>query len=177
MEYKVGQVLNSKGSSLYGILIRWRNSWMYGKENNWAHSAIISDVKDDEIVIHEALSKGFVATCYERKEFEEKVKEGHFVIGKTKKPIKDVKKHVKKYEGRGYGFFDIFNIILYGLFGTEAKFLFTHAKYLICSEAVARILYDASNEKIDFQKEFEIPYDLIEPMHLWQSEQIDWFKG
>jgi len=48
------------------------------------------------------------------------------------------------------------------------------AKNLICSEAVARILYDSSEKKIDFEKEFLIPYDLIEPMHLWRSKQIEW---
>lgn len=90
--------------------------------------------------------------------------------------MKDVKKNADKYLGKGYGFLDIFHILLYWIFGTKAKFLFTHAQYLICSEAVARILYDASGKKINFEKEFEIPYDLIEPAHLAQSKQIIWQK-
>jgi len=173
----VGQVLNSKGTSVYGIMISWRNALIYGKEHNWSHSAIITDVSKEKILIHEALARGFVTRVYEKSEVEEKLKEKSFVLGETNIKLKDVRKNAKEYQNRGYGFFDIFHILLYWIFKTKAKFLFTHAKYLICSEAVARILYDSSNGKIDFQKEFSTPYDLIEPMHLWRSKQIKWMKN
>lgn len=174
MELKVGQVINSKGLSIYGILIGWRNRLIYGRGHNWTHSAIITKVKEDKILIHEALSRGFVAHWYDKIEIEKKIKKGFYVIGETKVKLKDVKKYAEKYRGIGYGFFDIAHIILYWIFGREAKFLFTGSQYLICSEAIARILYDASDKKVDFEKEFGIPYDLIEPMHLWQSKQILW---
>jgi hypothetical protein len=174
MKLKVGQVMNSKGRGFFGTLIRLRNKLAYGKVESWTHSAIITEVKEDEVLIHEALTKGFTCKYYKKTDIEEKIRDRVYIIGETKVPLKDVKKLAKKYEGVGYGFKDIVHIILYWLFGTRAKFMFTHAQHLICSEAVSRILYDASGKKIDFEKEYAIPYDLIEPMHLWQSKQIKW---
>lgn len=174
-EFKVGQVLNSKGQGIYGKLIGFRNGLIYGKEHNWTHSAIITEVKENKVLVFEALSNGFVSNYYEKSWLSNKIKEGFYIIGETKIALKDVHKHANKYKGTGYGWLDIIHIILYWIFGSKAKFLFTHAQALICSEAVARILYDASEKKIDFEKEYEIPYDLIEPMHLWQSKQIKWF--
>jgi hypothetical protein len=176
MEFKVGQIMNSKGSGIFGRLIRWRNGLIYGKEYNWSHSAIITNVEKDRVLVHEAVSKGFVWSYYDKKSLREQIKKRNYNVGDVKIKLKDVKKNAQKYEGRGYGFLDIFNIILYWLFGSEAKFLFTGAQNLICSEAVARILYDSSEKKIDFEKEFLIPYDLIEPAHLAQSKYIKWIK-
>ena len=59
------------------------------------------------------------------------------------------------------------------------KFAFTIStgtKQIICSEAVARILYDSSNKKINFEKEFDKRYDLISPIDLYYSKQINWKK-
>ena len=176
MRFKVGQIINSKATSFYGRLISFRNKLIYGKEHNWTHAAIITEVKNDKVLVHEAIRNGFVKRYYDKSELLIKLKQKEIIIGETKIKLKNVKKYAEKYEGRGYGFLDIFHIILYWLFGTKAKFLFTGSQYLICSEAVSRILYDASNKKINFEKEFLIPYDLIEPMHLWQSKQIRWEK-
>jgi len=176
MELKVGQVLNSKGRSVYGLLIGWRNRLIYEREYNWTHSAIITEVREDKILIHEALSRGFVAHWYDKIEVEKKIKQGFYAIGEIEVDLKDVKKYAERYMGRKYGYLDISHILLYWFFGREAKFLFTGSQYLICSEAIARILYDSSGKKINFEEEFNIPYDLIEPMHLWQSEKIEWLK-
>jgi hypothetical protein len=176
MKLKVGQVLNVKSKTIYGKLIGWRNSRIYGKEYNWTHSAIVTEIKKGKVLIHEALSKGFVSKYHDKKEVEEKIKDGSFIVGNVNKKLKDVKKFADKYLGRGYGFLDILHILYYWIWGTEAKFLFTGAQNLICSEAVSRILYDSSGKRINFEKEFEIPFDLIEPMHLWQSRMIDWGK-
>ena len=162
MKKEVGLVLLTRSRTLFGFLIRVRNRIIYGKGHNWSHTAIISDIKKDDIVIHEALSEGFVETHINYSEFEKKIRSGIFTVGKPKATLKDMKKLAKKYEGTGYGFLDIFNIILYWIFGTQAKFLFTGAQRLICSEAVSRILYDASNKKLDFEEEFLIPFDLID---------------
>ena len=177
MELKVGQVFNSRGRSVYGMLIRLKNRLIYGRKHNWAHSAIITDVKEDKILVHEALTNGFIASYHRKEWFKNKLEKGYFVIGEAKVKLKNVLEHAKKYEGKEYGFFDIVHIIIYWIFGTEAKFLFTHTRYLICSEAVARILYDASGKKINFESEFGLQYDLIEPMHLWQSKQIRWLNN
>jgi hypothetical protein len=176
MKFKVGQVLNSKGNGFFGRLIRYRNSIVYDSKHSWTHSAIITEVREDKVLVHEALKQGFVANYYEKQWLEKKIDEGHYVIGETKIELEDVLTNVRKYEGREYGFFDIFNIIFYWIFGSEVKFFFTGAQNLICSEAVARILYDSSDKKIDFEKEFLIPFDLIEPMFLWQSNQIYWYE-
>ena len=51
------------------------------------------------------------------------------------------------------------------------KFLkVTGANRLICSEAVARILYDSSKKKINFQKEYDKPYDLVTPQDIFVSK-------
>ena len=176
MKFEVGQILNSKGRGIFGRLIRWRNSFIYGRRHNWAHSAIISGVEKERILVYEAISKGFVATYYEEAWLRRKIDEGFFIVGETEIPLKDVKNNADNYLGRGYGFLDIVHITIFWIFGTKAKFLFTGAQNLICSEAVARIIYDASEKEINFEKEFEIPYDLIEPMHLFLSKQIKWQK-
>jgi hypothetical protein len=171
---KVGQILNVKRKTIFGKLIGWRNGLIYGKEHNWTHSAIVTEVLKDKVLIHEALSNGFVSKYHEIKEVEEKIENGDYVLGIVKKKLNKVKENADKYLGRGYGFLDILHIIYYWIFGTNAKFLFTGAQNLICSEAVSRILYDASGKEVNFEDEFQIPFDLIEPMHLWQSEQIEW---
>jgi hypothetical protein len=175
-EFKVGQVLNSQGQGVYGKLIGWRNALRYGRKHNWTHSAIITEVAKDKVLVFEALSKGFVSNYYEKKWLENKITEGFYVIGETKRPLKEVHKYANKYRGTGYGYLDIFHILLYWVFGSRSKILSTNARALICSEAVARILYDASDKEINFEKEFEIPYDLIEPMHLWHSTHNKWFN-
>jgi hypothetical protein len=171
---KVGQVLNVKRKTVYGKLIGWRNARIYGKEHNWTHSAIITEIQEGKILIHEALGKGFVSNYHNIKEVEEKIENGEYILGTVNKKLNKVKENADKYLGRGYGFLDILHILYYWIFGTNAKFLFTGAQNLICSEAVSRILYDSSGKEVDFEKEFLIPFDLIEPMHLWQSEQIKW---
>jgi hypothetical protein len=174
MRLKVGQVLNVKSRTFYGMLIGWRNSLIYGKGHNWTHSAIVTEVREDKILIHEALGNGFVSKYHSRKEVEEKIENEEYINGTVKRGLLKVKENADKYLGRGYGFLDILHIIIYWIFGTNAKFLFTGAQNLICSEAVSRILYDASNRRVNFEKEYGIPFDLIEPMHLWQSNQIKW---
>jgi hypothetical protein len=174
MEFKVGQVLNSRGRGIYGKMIAWRNGLIYDKGHNWTHSAIISEVKSDKVLVHEALTEGFICNYYEKWWLEGKIKEGVYIIGDVDFELKEVLKNARKYEGRGYGFLDIFHIVFYWIFGSKAKFLDTGAQHLICSEAVARILYDSSGKNIDFEKEFLIPYDLIEPMHLWRSKWVNW---
>jgi hypothetical protein len=174
MKIEVGNVVNSRGSGVFGRLIGFRNGLIYGKEYNWTHSAIITEVSGEWIKVHEALGQGFIETCYTPNEFSKKIDKGIISIGTVKSGLKDVKKIAQKYAGRGYGVKDIFHVIVFWIFGTKAKFLFTGAQNLICSEAVSRILYDASGKKINFEKEFGVPYDLIEPMHLWQSKNINW---
>lgn len=169
MEFKEGQILNCKGWGIFGFLVRLRNKFVWG-ETGWAHSAIITEVGEDYIFIAEALNKGFVITAYDKWWLENKLEEGFFVLGEVKKDINNIKENAKKYVGIPYGWLDIFTILFSGF----SKYNNSGAKNLICSEAVCRILYDSSNKKINFEEEFGVRYDLIEPMHLWKSNQIEW---
>ena len=145
------------------------------KEEGYTHSAIIIDEDKDNYLIAEALSKGFTISWYDKKWIIQKIKEG--VIEKGIPKVKIDKKilyaNAYKYNGTPYGFLDLFNILWYFIFGKIA-FKFTGAKGLICSEAVCRLLYDASDKKIDFEKEFNKDFDLITPTDLSKSTQIKW---
>ena len=46
------------------------------------------------------------------------------------------------------------------------------AKKLICSEFVARVLYEISNKEINFEEEFNKKYDYITPADLYQSRRF-----
>lgn len=174
---RVGTILNSKGWGIFGKLVRWRNQLRWPDMENWAHTCIITKIDGDTVEIAEALGKGFTITNYEKWWVEAKIKEGFYVEGNTITPIKNIRETAQLYQGRPYGFFDIMAIVGFWILGGYSKYVprvFGGSKALICSEAIARILYDASNKQIDFEKEFNIPYDLIEPMHLWTSNQIKW---
>ena len=176
MKFKKGQIINfAHDGNIFMKLIRFRNLIVYGCLG-YSHSGIITEVKRDVVKIHEAVNKGFVSTYYPKEWIENRIKEGKVAIGTAKKPLTNVHKHADKYLGKPYGWFDIFNIIFAWIIGRNSRFFryFAGSKALICSEAVARILYDASNKKIDFVKEFGIPYDMIEPQMLYVSKQISW---
>lgn len=84
MEFKIGQILNSKSNSLYGRLIRWRNGLIYGRDHNWSHSAIITEIKEDKVLVHEALTNGFVSNFYEKFWLENKIKKVFIQLEKQK---------------------------------------------------------------------------------------------
>lgn len=175
MKFKTGQILNCKGWGIYGWLIRFRNQIAYGEES-WGHSAIIYADDGDMVWVAEALTKGFTISAYEKWWLEQKIKEGFFILGEgdLKVSPKKMREILGSYEGRPYGWTDILGIVVHWIFGRYAKRLTTNSKSLICSEAVARFLYDASKKKINFEKEFGIRYDLIEPHHIYKSNQINW---
>lgn len=176
MKFRKGQILNfAYEGNIFQKLIRWRNYFIYGNKG-YSHSGIIIDVKNDFVEIAEALDQGFITDGYSKGWLNERIADKTIAIGESKIPLKNVKKHTEKYIGTPYGWFDIWNIIFATFFKINSRSFrfFKGAKYLICSEAVARILYDASNKKINFEEEFGIPYDMIEPMHLFLSKQIKW---
>jgi len=176
MKFKIGMILNfAYDGNIFQKAIRWRNYLIYG-EKGYSHTGIITDVKNDFIEISEALSQGFISSMYEKWWLEARIKDKTIAIGEATSRLIKVKKHAKKYIGNPYGWLDLWNILLVTLFKIKSKTFrfFKGAKYLICSEAVARILYDASNKKINFEKEYKKDYDLIEPMDLYYSNQVRW---
>ena len=168
MEFKTGQILNfAYNDSLFEKLIK------FVTKSKYIHSGIITSVGPDFIEIAEALSRGFVISNYERWWVEGKIKEGVISIGESKSPLINVRDIALKYQGTPYGFMTILHIANYLIFRKKA-FWSDGTKSLICSEAVARILYDASDKKINFETEYNKSYDEITPGDLERSKQIKW---
>ena len=191
MIFKQGNILNFgfKGN-VFMKLIMIGNKIAYGKEAKWTHSAIIGEVGEipegpskgqKGCLVYEALGNGFVKNWYEVWWLIAQIKNGNIILGETVKPLSKVKENCEKYLGRPYSWTDILRISRYIL--TKGKSINTYDsdKELICSEAVARILYDSSNKKIVLgysqtkeESEFDKPFDLITPMDLAISKQIKW---
>ena len=175
---KQGDILNFSWKNPYGKLIKLHNYLVYGfnRDYKWTHSAIVGKVNKDTVEVYEALSDGFVMNVYGKGELQTYIDNGNLILGNVKKPLTNVEKNCKKYLGTPYGWLDIFHIGLYTLFGKTSFIFSTKAKKLICSEAVARILYDSSKGEVNFEKEFNRKYDLISPIDLYKSKQIEWRK-
>lgn len=169
MKFKVGDIVFFKGKSTYSWIIYSYNFMKYG-EKGYSHVGIITKIKKDTVIIHEALSSGFQANDYEIWWLNNKLKLGDINIRQTKLKLTNVFKNAETYYAKAYAWSDIFFIGL--AFLTGFKFSITGANRLICSEAVARILYDSSNKKINFSKEYEKPYDLITPQDVFLSKYL-----
>ena len=171
MDLKVGQILNFKYyDGPFQKAVRHYNRKIYGVDG-FTHSAIITYVSDVSIEIAEALEKGFTISNYERWWVEGKIKEGVISVGTAYKPLNNVRYYANKYKGTKYSYWAVFLILI---FGKNSIKLSDGVKSLICSEAVARLLYDASDKKIDFEPEFKKNYDFITPQDLYLSKQIKW---
>lgn len=178
MKYKTGQIVNFRyKDNIFMKMILFRNKLVYG-DWGFSHSGIIGKVTDNEVQIFEAVNQGFVESYYPIWWLDLRVNKKEIKIGTAKKPLSKVVYHAEKYLGTPYGWFDIFNILVSWVIKKNSILFkyFKGAQSLICSEAVARILYDASNKKINFVEEFGIPYDMVEPMHLYKSAQIEWSR-
>jgi len=170
MEFKKGQIIFFRWPSFYSKLITLYNLKKYG-EKGFTHVGIITNVKKNEIQIHEAISKGFVRSDYPIKFIENKIKEGIIKVKESKIKLIYVEDYSNQYLGRPYAWYDIFGIFISTLLGF--KFLkLTGTKKLICSEAVSRVLYDSSNKKLNLSKEYHKPYDYITPMDIFYSKQV-----
>lgn len=169
-EYKVGDVvLFNWTGSIFMKLIGLYNKLSYG-ESKCTHAGIITMVNGDDILIGEAIdNSGPQEYAYSRSWLHEKIVEGIVTI-KRPKDVSSVPENFSKYKNIGYGWLDILAVGIYLLSGK--KLALTKARKVICSELVVRILYDSSNKKIDFEKEFNKPYDLITPMDIYLSEQL-----
>lgn len=167
MKFKTGDLVFFKGESFYSNLIYSYNYIKYGKKG-YSHAGIITKIKKDTVVIHEALGSGFQANDYEKWWLNNKISLGDISIKQTKIKLTNVYKNAEKYYGREYAWSDIFFIGL--AFLTRFKFSITGANRLICSEAVSRILYDSSNKKLNLSKEYNKPYDLITPQEVYLSK-------
>jgi hypothetical protein len=168
MEYKIGQIIFFNWNGFYSKAVGAYNLKKY-KEIGWTHVGIITQVDKDMVVIHEALGKGFISSYYEKWWLDDKIKNKIILIKEVREPLNDVFDNAEKYRDIKYGWRDIFGIIFRYVFGFEL-FPMSGPNRLICSEAVVRILYDSSDKKIDFEKEYAIPFDFITPMDIYLSK-------
>ena len=169
----IGTILNFKQfDNIYSKAIRIYNKIVYHEEG-YTHTGIITDETEEDIEIAEAIGKGFTISWYNKKWLSDGINKSTIFLGKCNKPLKKLRDYAKKYEGIGYAWHDILSIITV-LIWRKRAIGFTGTKSLICSEAVARILYDASDKQINFEKEFNKSYDLITPTDLSKSKQIKW---
>ena len=178
MILKEGTILLCNWNNLAGKIVRFYNRMIYN-EVGWSHVAIITEVKDNEVLVHEALSDGFKATYYDKNKLFEEYKSNRCKFGETTIKLKDVKLNAGKYLGKGYAYTDIFFILIKSIIGFN--WTITGERRLICSEAIARILYDASNKKIVLgykdksqkkDSEFKKKFDLITPQDIAKSKYI-----
>ena len=63
LEAKVGDVLFVENDGIFPACIKFYNLLNF-KETGWTHTGIISEVRKNEVVVHEALAQGFVKSTY-----------------------------------------------------------------------------------------------------------------
>lgn len=170
MEYKVGDLFFWNGDGFYSNAIRIYNKRKF-KQSDVTHIGIISKVEKDKVLIHEAVNKGFISSWYNIKWLNESDK---VRIGRVNQKMNNVFENCEKYKDIGYGWLDIFGLVLSGLFGYKLLGI-TGKNKLICSEAVSRIVYD-STKSVNFAKEYNIVYDGVTPQHIFLSKFVKIIK-
>lgn len=141
--------------------------------SKWTHVGLVGEETDEGYVVYEAVNKGLVKSTYLKDTVNKLIKEGKVTIREVEVKVRaaEFKQICDSYEGRPYDWLSIFNIAWAILFGKVAL-NFSGPKAVICSEFVARVLYDASYGKIDFAKEYDKDFDLITPAEILLSKQL-----
>ena len=183
------RVIFFSGNHLYARLIRFSNNIAYIRkygfnrfftderrdEVKWNHIGLIADEDSDNYVIYEALNQGLVKNNHRKNVLKRRIEDQEVEIKSIYihgTDVEQVIKYCEKYKGNLYDWKSIFHIGLYTIFGNYGLHMSKGAKKLICSEFVARVLYEISDKKINFEEEFNKPYDYITPADLYQSRQI-----
>lgn len=154
--------------TFYGKLIK------IGTGSKWTHVGIVGEDNDEGFIIYEAVNKGLVKTKYSNAQIVELMLKG--IVSVKEVYIEDnivnervLKAYCEKYIGRPYDWLSIFNIGFYFIFRKYAL-NFKGARTLICSEFVSRVLYDLSLGGINFEEEYDKPYDYISPADIYNSK-------
>ncbi len=138
--------------------------------SSYAHVGIISSIDSNTVKVAEALAQGFTMSSYNTLEFSIRINNDELLIKRSKEPLYDIKKNILKYLGRPYGYLDLLLILISKLTG---KRLFKgSATRLICSEAVAKVLYDSTNHQLDLAKEYDKPYSYVTPDDIFMSTSL-----
>jgi hypothetical protein len=184
IDFKTGQILNFSNSDTFlNKAILWFTKMKYPNADRWfEHCAIIGDMTENKVEVYEAVSNGFIKSYYDKTSI---LGNSKIAVGYTTIPLTNVKENCEKYLGRSYGWFDIWNLAMIYVFGRTSKFFkfFKGSKSLICSEALARILYDASGKQLVLgyddptqTSEFNKYYDEITPEDIYLSKYMKWMK-
>jgi hypothetical protein len=153
--------------SVYGKLIRFATG------SKWTHVGIIASEDSENVICFEALNKGLTKTVYSQEHIKRLEEQGVVSI-KTVSLRTTPEKLVRaceKYEGAPYDWLSIFNIGFHFLFGKYAL-TFGGPRMVICSEFVARVLYELSNGGINFEEEYNKRFDFVTPADIFKSKYI-----
>jgi len=145
-QFKTGDVVlfNYNNKNWISKQIENYNLQEYGTSSA-IHAGIISEVNynENKVQIFEILNlNGANFYYYDMNFLTEKIKSNEIHIRRPKENIKNIIENCEKYLYIKYGILDLFAILLYGFFNIKIKS--TNMKKVICSELVARVLYDSS---------------------------------
>lgn len=154
----------------------WRAKLIQEFTNSkWNHIGVITSREDGIVTIYEALDEGLTKSQYDEETIDYWLRNGTIEIKtiKTLMSRKQITKRAKTYLGRPYAWFDIFLVTIFKYLKVlkldQLALHFTSSKHLICSEFIARLLYDISYKTINFAEEYNKPYDLVTPADIYNS--------
>jgi len=143
------------------------------------HVGIIKNFANDAdgtacAIISEALGSGVVSSPYPLWWLNARVLDERIRVFRPRQQVNTISIYCEKYEGVPY---DWASIVALGYsILTQRKIWYYESlkgpKTQFCSEFVLRVLYDASDGKIDLQKEFNRDFDMLMPMHFYYSDQF-----
>lgn len=166
MDYKVGDVITFKWKGPFNSLIGFWN-YLKFKSNKATHAGIITRIVGEKIWISEAImSRGRDFKEYEYSEKWLDTFKSKGVVHQLRPNVKVTYVEVAafRYEGSYYDWLSVFLM--------PFKISVNSTKAVFCSEVVGRILYDASDKKLNIAAEFGIDYEKVTPMHLYLSKQF-----
>lgn len=154
----------------------WRAKLIQEFTNSkWNHVGVIISRENGIVTIYEALDEGLTKSQYDEETIDYWLRSGTIEIKtiKTLMSRKQITKRANTYLGRPYAWFNIFLVVIFKYLKVlkldQLAFYFTSSKHLICSEFVARLLYDISYKTINFAEEYNKTYDLITPADIYNS--------
>lgn len=171
MNYEVGQVYFwNNPACLLGKVEQAYNNYEFGR-SDVTHCGIITRVDGENIEITEAGNK-VNFSIYPKTWLDNNVNAGYVKIKKSKIPLFLVREIAQKYVGTPYGWFN-YVALAAKLLGIKWGFS-DGPSTVICSEFVARILYECSQKNIDFEKEYPAyTFDEIAPEQIYLSKFLE----
>ena len=145
---------------------------MIGKftKSKWSHSGLVYQHTKKYIWVAEAVANGYKVNRYSRKKLMKRWNKNTIQLRKSIKTLSSVKSHCDKYLDIKYGKLQLFKIAMFILF--KKKYKVDDLKTLICSEGVARVLFDSSNKFINIANEFDCEYDYVTPYMISVSKLL-----